>query len=91
MKFFNVFFRRINKGIYSQFKKDGDGSARGTPAMEDRAEMEEELLIGRESRASVDKSLERVRMSIQREFDDRKLEMMEVSQTPTNELIGKIL
>ena len=49
--------------------------------MEDRAEMEEELLIGRESRASVDKSLERVRMSIQREFDDRKLEMMEVSQT----------
>ena len=49
--------------------------------MEDRAEMEEELLIGRESRASVDKSLERVRMSIQREFDDRKLEMMEVSKT----------
>ena len=50
--------------------------------MEDRAEMEEELLIGRESRASVDKSLERVRLSIQREFDDRKLEMMEVSLTP---------
>ena len=71
------FCRRFNTGgMYSKFKKDGDESARSGAEADDRAELE---AYGRESRASVDKSLERVRVSLQRQFDERKLDMMEVS------------